>query len=270
MTSSSIHVDVLIPTVGRTSLTAARRSAERAVLPSDGVTLHLHVVDDDERRGPAWARNRAAEQGTAPYIALLDDDDQWLPGRLSRAIPLLRDRPEVALVCGDALPRYGGLFLAGDPRGSGRPATIEPGDHSHADLVRDCFVAASTVTMRRTDWEAMGGMPEDCAQAEDYALWLRLTADGRPVHVLMDALARLRTDGDGLSDRGNAAATLASLERYAQTAVPPKRRATLLASASLDARAGGDRAGARRLARQALRLDPATRMPWKAAIKAWL
>ncbi|MCO4769891.1 MAG: glycosyltransferase [Deltaproteobacteria bacterium] len=267
----TVHVDVLVATTGRPCLAAAERSAERALLASDDITLHLQVVHDSDRRGPAWARNRAVEQGSAEFLALLDDDDLWLPGRLSRALEVLRERPEVALVCGEALPLEGGLFLAADPLGSGRPATIEPGDHSHADLAADCFVAASSVTLRRADWDRAGGMPESFRQAEDYALWLQLTRGGRPVHVLPDALCRLGTDGvrGASAEPGSAAATLAALEEYAEpSAVQAARRGPLLAVMAMDARRSGDRGAARNLARRALNSAPDRSLSWKAALRA--
>lgn len=260
-----VHVDVLVPTT-RPSVDAARRSAERSLLASDDVVLHFLLQPDPDRRGPAWARNQAAAAGTSPYLALLDDDDLWLPGRLHRALQILADRPEVALVCGEALPAEGGLFLAGDPRGSGRPVTIEPGDHSHADLVADCFVAASTVTLRRADWEAAGGMPEDLPRAEDYALWLRLTRGGRPVHVLPDALARLRatdTPEAGLSSHPDAPSdTLRALTAHADPAAldSPAGRARRAALHAASVRSDPSHAPS------ALRLAPHSPRVWRSVL----
>lgn len=262
---SERHVDVLVPTVGRDTLQRALDSAPASLL-GDDVVLHVHVVEDPDRRGPAWARNRAAERGSAPYIALLDDDDRWLPGRFRLALDVLDARPHVAVVCGEALPAEGGLFLAKDPRGSGRPEEITPGDHPHEDLVLDCFVAASTATLRRADWESVGGMDEDLRQAEDYALWLRLTHDGRFVHVLPDSLARLGP-ADLSARPGAAAGTLAALERYAR-AVPDARRGPLLAVMAFEARKDGRSAEARALARQALAAAPRAALTWKAALRA--
>ena len=215
-------VDVLIPsTRGPEAAAAAMESARRAC---PGIALMFQVVKDPDRRGPAWARNRAVEQGSAPLIALLDDDDRWLPGRLTDAVAVL-DRPEVALVCGDAVLPPGGLFLA-RTRG-GRRRAVPPGDHGHADLVADCFVCASTVTLRRVDWERSGGMPEDLRNAEDYALWLRLTADGRVAHVLPDALARYGVAGrTGALDVDPVAARMGAeeaLRREARVPVPADR-----------------------------------------------
>ena len=215
-------VDVLLPaTRGERAVEQAIASARRA---APTVELRFQVLEDVDRRGPGWARNRAAEQGSAPLIALLDDDDRWLPGRLAAAPDILATRPDVALVCGDAVLPEGGLFLS---RRGRRRRQLVPGDHTHAELVADCFVCASTVTLRRADWEAAGGMPEDLRNAEDYALWLRLTASGRLVHVLPDVLARYGVGrGPEALDADLDAADLGAreaLRREARAPIPRRR-----------------------------------------------
>jgi glycosyltransferase involved in cell wall biosynthesis len=228
-----LSVDLIVPSArGTRAAEAAVRSA-RAAAPN--VQLEVRVVEDPDRRGPGWARNRAVQGGEAEFLALLDDDDRWLPGRLDEALVILAERPLVALVCGDAVLPSGGLFLS--PTRGGRRNAVAPGDHDHAALVADCFVCTSTVTMRRVDWENAGGMPEDLRNAEDYALWLRLTAGGRAVHVLPDSLARY-----GVGDRAQALDT--------------DRPAAL--------------AGAREALRREARVPvPATRFGLKAALREW-
>lgn len=46
----------------------------------------LKVLRQPENAGPAAARNLAIETATLPYIAVLDADDRFLPGRLTRLL----------------------------------------------------------------------------------------------------------------------------------------------------------------------------------------
>lgn len=46
----------------------------------DDPRLHLHVLDPSCRAGAA--RNIGVKQARAPWVALLDDDDEWLPQKL--------------------------------------------------------------------------------------------------------------------------------------------------------------------------------------------
>lgn len=197
-------VDVLLPVSrDRAHLDRAMASVERVAREAgERLELEVHVVDARDGRPPGVARNEAAARGRAPYLALLDDDDLWLPGRLLAALEILERRPDVALVCGEATLRSGGTFLP--------PTWRSGGARGHRDLALYGGVAASTVTLRRACWERAGGM-DDRRRAEDFHLWLRLTAEGRPLWVLPTALAELDDVGPGLS-RDPAAMARATLE----------------------------------------------------------
>ncbi|MHB2264606.1 glycosyltransferase family 2 protein [Aliihoeflea sp. PC F10.4] len=53
---------------------------------SDDGTRRLVVRRLDENRGPAHARNAAIDLSSAPYIAILDADDVFLPGRFANLL----------------------------------------------------------------------------------------------------------------------------------------------------------------------------------------
>src|SRR5262249_36121526 len=46
-------------------------------------------VLDQQNQGPAVARNAAAAQTSAEYLAFLDADDSFVPDKLARTVPLL-------------------------------------------------------------------------------------------------------------------------------------------------------------------------------------
>lgn len=115
------RVSVVIPTCNRARLLPR---AVQSVLDQDFQDLELIIVNDgsedetfgvmrslaksDERvrlvshssnRGPSSALNSGIRSARGGYISFLDDDDEWLPGKLSAQVDLLdRSPPHVGAV----------------------------------------------------------------------------------------------------------------------------------------------------------------------------
>ena len=62
----------------------------------------IRYVDHErhENRGMAASRNLGVANSTAPYLAFLDADDVWVPGKLAEQVELLERWPDVAMVNG--------------------------------------------------------------------------------------------------------------------------------------------------------------------------
>jgi hypothetical protein len=56
--------------------------------------------EDHENRGMSASRNAGVEAARGDYIAYLDGDDRWLPGKLSEHLDLLARHPQARLVYG--------------------------------------------------------------------------------------------------------------------------------------------------------------------------
>lgn len=150
----------------------------------------LHVA---EALGPTLAMIHGLDATSAPYVARLDADDRMHPERLRRQVEWMKQHPDTPLV-GTAARR---IDENGDDRGAIRMPT-GPDIRSH--LVLSNTVPHSSVLMRRTDLDAIGGYDARLAQMEDYHVILRLAQRG-PIAVLPDELTDYRIH-DGQVSRG--------------------------------------------------------------------
>jgi len=127
-------------------------------------------VERRPRAGLTRALNTALELARAPLVARLDADDIALPGRLHRQVAFLDAHPDIGVV-GSA---------AREIAANGLEVRVvrPPQDHDVLcrALIRRNPMVHSTVTMRRSLVEAVGGYDAGFVVAQDYDLWMRLSA----------------------------------------------------------------------------------------------
>lgn len=66
---------------------------------SEGHNLNI-ILYNQKNTGVAAARNIGMRMATAQYLAFLDSDDCWVPEKLESQEKILRENPEIDLLCG--------------------------------------------------------------------------------------------------------------------------------------------------------------------------
>ncbi|MGA3280010.1 MAG: glycosyltransferase family 2 protein [Smithella sp.] len=122
---------------------------------------------------PAVSRNHAIRQGTAPYIALLDDDDLWLPRKLEYQIAFLKSNPNCVLL------GCNGFWWKGIREFNNVSLYFKRkmlGKIHYTKLVNQNHLINSSVVFRRSAIEKSGLFNEDpfLQPGQDYELWLRM------------------------------------------------------------------------------------------------
>ena len=170
------------------------------------------------RRRPGTARSRVA---TGDYVATLDADDEYLPGRLAALEAAALARPDLDILATDVL-------FETDGRSAGRfnEQTPFPADGQRSAVLDRCFVAVPAV--RRTRLLAIGGFDESLRTSEDWDLLIRLVLAGAAAGLVDEPLYRYRLRPDSLTaDRGRGAAKPGPRARSAAfPSRPHPRRAT--------------------------------------------
>ncbi len=131
--------------------------------------LSINFVIHNQSLGITLSREEALEKSQGEYIAILDDDDEWIKiDKLAKQVKFLDDHKDCVLV-------GGGIKLAG----SGKREVIKFRPETDLQirktmLLRNNFFT-STVMFRKASAILAGGFIKDSDDfAEDYDLWLRL------------------------------------------------------------------------------------------------
>ncbi len=133
------------------------------------------LVIRQKNAGVSGARNRGIAESTGEFIAFLDADDTWHPGKLSAQVRALAAAKQAAL----SFTRYRRVDPSGSPvlRSSEHPAKgLKP---TNRHLIRQNFIGTSTVVVHKDCLERCGGFPtshELLGAGQDFALWLRIAA----------------------------------------------------------------------------------------------
>jgi len=203
-------VSVVIPTHNRPDRLA---KAIQSVLDQTERDFELFVVDDgshdqaaadvvrasgDPRvsyirlpvaRGPAAARNAGIAKTTAPYVAFLDDDDEWLPEKLAVQLAALeRADPGVGLT-------YSARITVDRTVGT-EVITRFPAAFDRASGLN--VITLSSVLMKRRCLDAVGAFDEELFGTEDFDLWIR-AAERFAFHYLDQPLVRYLIHDEGIS-----------------------------------------------------------------------
>jgi GT2 family glycosyltransferase len=125
----------------------------------------------------AAQRNLAVQATNLPFIAFLDGDDIWLPGKIEAQLATMTADPAVGLVY-----TAFSTFADGDPD-SARPAKLiditDRVDLAQAFFLNDPPIMPSTILMRRDVYIEGGGMDPTIHCFEETEFYLRVARSTR-------------------------------------------------------------------------------------------
>jgi teichuronic acid biosynthesis glycosyltransferase TuaG len=145
--------------------------------------------------GASIARNSALEAAKGRYIAFLDSDDIWLPGKLQRQLRFM--------IANDCVFLYS-AYERIDEKGRAIGRVGVPEMVSYSDLLKTCSIGCLTA-IYDTQYFGKVFMPE-VRMRNDLGLWLRLLRKVDYACGLNEVLAQYRVRGDSISANKRVAA----------------------------------------------------------------
>ncbi|MCA1899250.1 MAG: glycosyltransferase [Chloroflexi bacterium] len=124
----------------------------------------------EKDRGQADAVNKGFARATGDIFAWLNSDDYYLEGAISAAVKVFEKNPDAALVYGNmlAVDGDGKIFNAL----TYKQLTLE-------DLLCFQIIGQPAVFMRRSAWQAAGGLDLNLHFMLDHHLWIRIARRGK-------------------------------------------------------------------------------------------
>lgn len=148
-------------------------------LAANDARIRIH---QRENRGLIATLNEGLALCSSELVARMDADDYALPHRLAVQYDYMTEHPETA-VCSSGMEEYEtGRILAWEGCG----------EAVRARLLFGCCLHHPTIMARRSVLLDAGGYDAAMPSAEDYDLWVRLTAAGYSLAVLPQVLLRYR------------------------------------------------------------------------------
>ncbi len=181
-------VSVIIPTRNRAHLV---NRAVQSVLSQSYPHVECIVVDDGStddtpavlqgwgdailtvyqaHQGVAAARNRGGACAKGRLIAFLDSDDEWLPSKLERQLELFCG------TCHHFICHTDELWLRDNQPVPQKKKHRKQGGRFFERALKRCLISPSSVVLSRGLLDETGWFDETLPAAEDYDLWLRITA----------------------------------------------------------------------------------------------
>jgi glycosyltransferase involved in cell wall biosynthesis len=155
-----------------------------------------------ERSGVSAARNLGISSSSGEWIAFLDSDDLWLPGKLRAQMNFFSDHPGMFLCQTDE------IWIRNGRRINPRKYHRKPSGHCFPLLLERCLVSPSAAVVHRSLFDSVGLFDETLPACEDYDLWLRIGCRF-PIGLVETPLVVKR---GGHPDQ--LSATIANLDKY--------------------------------------------------------
>jgi len=214
----------------------------------------VRVVANDRGPGLAGARNCGILHSDTEFVAFCDDDDLWLPGKLSAQVAALSEEPGAELVCTGIRVLYGDTTV---------DRILPQRRVQLTDLLRDRLTELhpSTFLIRRAALvDGFGLVDEQIpgSYAEDYEFLLR-AARSAPLLNVDEVFVAVRWHKQSyFASRWGTISTALSwlLDRYPEFETVPHGQARVSGQIAFATAAAGDRRGAVRWAGRTLRHNP--------------
>ena len=146
-------------------------------------------IKNEQNLGAAQSRNRGVSMARGDYVAFLDSDDLWEPGKLKKQLAALEESGAVLCATGREL-------LTPDGKRTGRTVPVQE-EITYRDMLKHNSINCSSVLIRTEVAREFPMHHED--SHEDYIMWLEILTKYHKAVGINEPLLLYRTSNTGKS-----------------------------------------------------------------------
>jgi glycosyltransferase involved in cell wall biosynthesis len=183
-----VNISVIIPTFNRAetlgraldSVLNQTCAPREIILVDDGSTDSTRELVADHPAHPRYlyqanlgvssARNLGIRSASGEWLAFLDSDDEWLPGKLAAQIQTLEQQPDCRICHTEE------IWIRNGKRVNAMNKHAKSGGRIFQHCLPLCVISPSAAMIHRSLLDEVGLFDETLPACEDYDLWLRICA----------------------------------------------------------------------------------------------
>jgi glycosyltransferase involved in cell wall biosynthesis len=155
----------------------------RKVIEHFAGVMNIGYFRNDNNMGAPFSRNRGIKAAKGKYIALVDDDDDWLPEKLEKQVTLFEKSPKrlgMVYTWADAVDIEGNIVYQ-------YRSTIQ--GNAVKEILADCFIPSPTVMVKQEFFKKAGFFDDSFPSCQDWDMWTRILSLGCECDVIKEVLA---------------------------------------------------------------------------------
>ena len=146
-------------------------------------------LTNNENKGAPYSRNKGIKLAKYNLIALVDDDDEWLPDKLKHQVEIFATKKDVDIVYSwvNAVDKDGKIVYKYRSEIEGNPKY---------EILRSCFIPSPSVMVKKSKIISAGLFDENLPSCQDWDMWTRMILNGAKVKVVkqVDAIYHKHND----------------------------------------------------------------------------
>ncbi len=122
----------------------------------------IKIIHNKDNKGVSYARNIGIDSARGNYIAFIDSDDEWLPGKIEHQLNIMKKKRLNFLHGSYKIINEGEIIIG----------YFKARDENYKSLIDSCDIGLSTVIM--TSDLCKNYKFENITTKEDYVQWLKI------------------------------------------------------------------------------------------------